>query len=60
MENNEEWLVLIKKGFNNDEVAEFLCGENGYAIHGNRDFPLIFLQILDEYLQILNSKGEAQ
>lgn len=37
--SNEELLALTKKAFDNDEVAEFLCGENGYAIHGNRDIP---------------------
>lgn len=36
---NEELLALTKQAFDNDEVAEFLCGENGYAIHGNRDIP---------------------
>ncbi len=37
--SNEELFALTKKAFDNDEVAEFLCGENGYAIHGNRDIP---------------------
>ena len=37
--SNEELIALTKKAFDNDAVAEFLCGENGYAIHGNRDIP---------------------
>ncbi len=37
--SNEELLALTKQAFDNDEAAEFLCGENGYAIHGNRDIP---------------------
>ena len=37
--SNEELIALTKKAFDNDEVAEFLCGENGYAIHSNRDIP---------------------
>lgn len=37
--SNEELIALTKKAFDNDEVAEFLCGENGYAIHVNRDIP---------------------
>lgn len=49
--SNEELLALTKKAFDNDEVAEFLCGENGYAIHGNRDIPLIFLPTLAELLR---------
>lgn len=28
---NEELLELTKKAFDNNEVAEFLCGEKGYA-----------------------------
>lgn len=28
---NEELLELTKKAFENNEVAEFLCGEKGYA-----------------------------
>ncbi|GAB5082318.1 hypothetical protein Osc1_14910 [Hominimerdicola sp. 21CYCFAH17_S] len=36
---NEELLELTKKAFENDEVAEFLCGENGYSVMGNRDIP---------------------
>lgn len=35
--SNEELLALTKKAFDNDEVAEFLCGEKGYAVHGNPD-----------------------
>lgn len=27
---NEELLELTRKAFENDEVAEFLCGEKGY------------------------------
>lgn len=38
--SREELLALTKKAFDNDEVAEFLCGEKGYAVHGNRDIPL--------------------
>ncbi len=37
--SNEELLALTKKAFDNNEVAEFLCGENGYAVHGNPDIP---------------------
>lgn len=36
---NEELLALTKKAFDNDEVAEFLCGEKGYSVHGNPDIP---------------------
>lgn len=36
---NEELLALTKKAFENDEVAEFLCGEKGYSVMGNRDIP---------------------
>ena len=34
---NEELLELTRKAFENDEVAEFLCGEKGYSVMGNRD-----------------------
>ncbi len=37
--SNEELLALTKKAFDNNEVAEFLCGEKGYAVHGNPDIP---------------------
>lgn len=37
--SNEELLALTKKAFDNDEVAEFLCGEKGYSVHGNPDIP---------------------
>ncbi len=37
--SNEELLALTKRAFDNDEVAEFLCGEKGYAVHGNPDIP---------------------
>jgi len=36
---NEELLELTKKAFEQDEVKEFLCGEKGYSVHGNRDIP---------------------
>lgn len=35
-----ELLALAKKAYENDELAEFLCGEKEYAVHGNRDIPL--------------------
>ena len=35
-----ELLALAKKACENGELAEFLCGEKGYAVHGNRDIPL--------------------
>ena len=44
---NEGLLELTRKAFENDEVAEFLCGEKGYSVMGNRDIPIIFLQISD-------------
>lgn len=34
-----ELLALAKKAYENGELAEFLCGEKGYAVHGNRDIP---------------------
>ena len=37
---NEELLELTRKAFENDEVAEFLCGEKGYSVMGNRDIPI--------------------
>lgn len=37
--SNEELLALTKKAFDNDEVAEFLCGEKDYGVHGNWDIP---------------------
>ena len=37
--SNEELLALTKRAFDNDEVVEFLCGEKGYAVHGNPDIP---------------------
>ncbi len=37
--SNEELIALTKRAFDNDEVAEFLCGEKGYAVHGNPDIP---------------------
>lgn len=37
--SSEELLALTKKAFENDEVAEFLCGEKDYGVHGNRDIP---------------------
>lgn len=50
--SNEELFALTKKAFDNDEVAEFLCGENGYAIHGNRDIstniPTDFGRIVED------------
>lgn len=37
--SDAELLALAKRAFENDEIAEFLCGEKGYAVHGNRDIP---------------------
>lgn len=37
--SNEELLALTKKAFDNDEVAEFLCGEKEYACPLNRFVP---------------------
>lgn len=34
-----ELLALAKKAYEKGELAEFLCGEKGYAVHGNRDIP---------------------
>lgn len=34
-----ELLALARKAYENGELAEFLCGEKGYAVHGNRDIP---------------------
>ena len=36
---NEELLELTKKAFENDEVAEFLCGEKGYSCPISRFVP---------------------
>lgn len=38
--SDAELLGLAKKAFENGEIAEFLCGEKGYAVHGNRDIPM--------------------
>lgn len=50
--SNEELLALTKKAFDNDEVAEFLCGEKGYAVHGNpdisADIPTDFGRIVED------------
>ena len=37
--SNEELLALTKRAFDNDEVAEFLCGEKGYACPLDRFVP---------------------
>jgi len=37
--SNEELLKLTKQAFDNDEVVEFLSGENGYACPLNRFVP---------------------
>ena len=38
--SDAELLALAKRAFENGEIAEFLCGEKGYAVHGNRDIPI--------------------
>ena len=45
---NEELLELTRKAFENDEVAEFLCGEKGYSVMGNRVRPFL----LRRYIRI--------
>ena len=42
---NEELLELTRKAFENDEVAEFLCGE--IQLWETGIYLLIFLQISD-------------
>jgi hypothetical protein len=37
--SNEELLELTRQAFEKNEVAEFLCGEKGYSVMGNRDIP---------------------
>ena len=34
-----ELIELVKKAFENDDFSELLCGENGYAIDGDRNIP---------------------
>ncbi|MDE7229297.1 MAG: hypothetical protein K2N56_02345 [Oscillospiraceae bacterium] len=50
--SNEELLALTKKAFDNDEVAEFLCGEKDYGVHGNpdisADIPTDFGRIVED------------
>lgn len=44
---NEELLELTRKAFENDEVAEFLCGEKDIQLWETGIYLLIFLQISD-------------
>lgn len=37
--SDAELLALAKMAFEKGEISEFLCGEKGYAVHGNRDIP---------------------
>lgn len=36
-----EFIEFIKKAFENDDAAELLCGENGYAIESDRNIPSV-------------------
>lgn len=36
-----ELVELIKKAFENDDAAELLCGEKGYAIESDRNIPSV-------------------
>lgn len=38
--SDAELLAIAKMAFEKGEISEFLCGEKGYAVHGNRDIPV--------------------